>query len=83
MKKMQKIISIILLQLVSLSVLGTAWGGTAENSGIWFVGKGQGSLKVIDPRLRDYRWWFEAQARHVDGEGTYNQSLNALALDIQ
>jgi hypothetical protein len=72
MGRIQYFVLIILTKLVFLAV-GMAYGATVESSGIWFAGTAQGSLEILSPRLRNYRWWFDTQARQWSGGGTSDQ----------
>jgi hypothetical protein len=61
--------------LVTL-VVGT--GATADlesDSGVWGVVTASGSAAALSPKLEDFRWWMEAQARFRNDAGDFDQSI--------
>jgi hypothetical protein len=62
--------------LVVTLVIGT--GATADlesDSGVWGVVTASGSAAALSPKLEDFRWWMEAQARFRNDAGDFDQSI--------
>jgi len=87
MKKTKRLILTLLLQF-TLLVPNVALAGTVEDFGVWGVFIAQGSLDIVSPKLQNYRWGLEGQARFLDDASDFDTGIigadlgYALAEDI-
>ncbi|MDD2723570.1 MAG: DUF2490 domain-containing protein [Methylovulum sp.] len=82
MKKIKRLAMIIMcLDIMFLSSTAMADDGNlVENDGSWLQMVGEGSLKILDPRLEKTRIWLEGQSRYDGDFSHWYQGLARAAI---
>jgi hypothetical protein len=68
------------LALLIIPLSPIAWADTVEEAQGWFKITATGGLAFLHPRLKDFRFWLEGQARFANDTSTLKQGIVRPAL---
>jgi hypothetical protein len=64
-----------LVLVTTIAISGEAIADLESDGGVWGVITASGSAAALSPKLEDFRWWLETQARFRDDAGEFDQSI--------